>query len=77
MIVVTASTIRQILHQGRLLTLLNQREIGARGGLIVSGPAATGKTTANLQEATADKATRWPAGWTPEKAKDRRVRYSD
>jgi hypothetical protein len=49
LIVVTTSTIRQILHQGRLLTLLNQREIGARRGLIVSGPAATGKTTAVKQ----------------------------
>jgi AAA domain len=49
MIVVTTSTIEQILHQGRLLTLLNQREIGARRSLIVSGPAATGKTTAVKQ----------------------------
>jgi hypothetical protein len=49
LIVVTTSTIRQILHQGRLLCLLNQREIGARRGLIVSGPAATGKTTAVKQ----------------------------
>jgi Bacterial TniB protein len=49
LIVVTTSTIRQILHQGRLLTLLNQREVGARRGLIVSGPAATGKTTAVKQ----------------------------
>jgi hypothetical protein len=45
MIVVATSTIRQILHQGRLLSLLNQREIGARRSLIVSGAAATGKTT--------------------------------
>jgi hypothetical protein len=49
LIVVTTSTITQILNQGRLLTLLNQREIGARRGLIVSGPAATGKTTAVKQ----------------------------
>ena len=49
LIVVTTSTIRQVLHQGRLLCLLNQREIGARRGLIVSGPAATGKTTAVKQ----------------------------
>jgi len=49
LIVVTTSTIRQILHQGRLLTLLNQREIGARRGLIVAGPAGTGKTTAVKQ----------------------------
>jgi Bacterial TniB protein len=49
LIVVTTSTVREILHQGRLLGLLNQREIGARRGLIVSGPAATGKTTAVKQ----------------------------
>jgi hypothetical protein len=49
LIVVTTSTIQRILNQGRLLTLLNQREIGARRGLIVSGPAATGKTTAVKQ----------------------------
>jgi Cdc6-like AAA superfamily ATPase len=49
LIVVTTSTIREILNQGRLQCLLNQREIGARRGLIVSGPAATGKTTAVKQ----------------------------
>jgi hypothetical protein len=49
LIVVTTSTIQQILHQGRLLTLLNQREIGARRSLIVAGAAATGKTTAVKQ----------------------------
>ena len=42
---VTTSTITDITNEGRLLTLLNQREIGARRGLIVSGAAATGKTT--------------------------------
>jgi hypothetical protein len=49
LIVVTTSTVREILNQGRLQCLLNQREIGARRGLIVSGPAATGKTTAVKQ----------------------------
>ena len=34
---------------GRLLTLLNRREISARRGLIVSGPWATGKSTAIKQ----------------------------
>jgi hypothetical protein len=38
-----------ITNQGRLLTLLNQRELGARRGLIISGGAATGKTTAIKQ----------------------------
>ena len=47
--VVTTSTIQQIINEGRLLTLMNQRENGARRGLIVSGGAATGKTTAIKQ----------------------------
>lgn len=49
LVVVTTSTIKEITDEGRLLTLLNQREIGARRGLIISGPAATGKTTAIKQ----------------------------
>ncbi|WTQ95788.1 ATP-binding protein (plasmid) [Streptomyces sp. NBC_00147] len=47
--VVRTSTVRDIAHQGRLLTLLNQRETGARRSLIVSGPQTTGKTTALKQ----------------------------
>lgn len=46
LIVVHTSTVKEVIHQGRLLTLLNQREISARRSLIVSGPWATGKTTA-------------------------------
>ncbi|MFL6073143.1 MAG: TniB family NTP-binding protein [Mycobacteriales bacterium] len=49
LMVVTTSTIQEITNEGRLLTLLNQRENGARQGLIVSGEAATGKTTAIKQ----------------------------
>ncbi len=49
LVVVTTSSIEAITNQGRLLTLLNQREIGARRGLIISGAAATGKTTAIKQ----------------------------
>lgn len=49
LVVVTTSTIQQITNEGRLLTLLNQREIGARRGLMISGAAATGKTTAIKQ----------------------------
>ncbi|MFI6366886.1 TniB family NTP-binding protein [Nocardia sp. NPDC050630] len=49
MIIVATSTVREVARQGRLLTLLNRREISARRGLIVSGPQTTGKTTALKQ----------------------------
>jgi hypothetical protein len=49
MIIVATSTIREVARQGRLLTLLNRREISARRGLIVSGQQTTGKTTALKQ----------------------------
>jgi AAA domain len=49
LVVVATSTLREITRQGRLLTLLNRREISARRGLIVSGPPATGKSTALKQ----------------------------
>ena len=49
MIIVATSAIREVARQGRLLTLLNRREIGARRGLIVSGQQTTGKTTALKQ----------------------------
>lgn len=45
LVVVTTSAIARINNEGWMLTLLNQREIGARRGLIISGDAATGKTT--------------------------------
>jgi hypothetical protein len=46
LVVVATSTIRDVARQGRLLTLLNRREISARRGLIVSGLQTTGKSTA-------------------------------
>ena len=49
LVVVTTSAITEITSEGQLLVLMNQREIGARRGLIVSGDAATGKTTAIKQ----------------------------
>jgi hypothetical protein len=49
LIVVETSIVREVIRQGRLLCLLNQREVCARRGLIVSGPAATGKSTAIKQ----------------------------
>ena len=47
--VVATSTIKQVVHAGRRLTLLNRHAISARRGLILSGAAATGKTTAITQ----------------------------
>jgi hypothetical protein len=47
--VVATSTIRQVVHAGRRLTLLNRHAISARRGLILSGAAGTGKTTAITQ----------------------------
>lgn len=47
--VVRTSTVNEVSHQGRLLTLLNRREHGARRGLIISGERTTGKTTALRQ----------------------------
>jgi Bacterial TniB protein len=46
LVVVATSTVRDVARQGRLLTLLNRREISARRGLIVSGLQTTGKSTA-------------------------------
>jgi hypothetical protein len=49
LVVVATSTIREVARQGRLLTLLNRREISARRGMIVSGLQTTGKSTALKQ----------------------------
>jgi hypothetical protein len=43
------STLRQVVTTGRRLTLLNRHAISARRGLILSGAAGTGKTTAITQ----------------------------
>jgi MoxR-like ATPase len=49
LIVVATSTVRRIVTAGRRLTMLNRHAISARRGLIVSGAAGTGKTTAITQ----------------------------
>ena len=49
LVVVSTSAITEITTEGQMLVLMNQREIGARRGLIVSGDAATGKTTSIKQ----------------------------
>lgn len=49
LIVVATPTIRQVYATGRRLVLLNRHQISARRGLIVTGAAGTGKTTAVTQ----------------------------
>jgi hypothetical protein len=47
--VAATSTLRNVIHTGRRLTLLNRHAVSARRGLILSGAAGTGKTTALTQ----------------------------
>lgn len=45
LVIIETSTVREIVNQGRLLMMLNRREISARRSLIVDGPWASGKST--------------------------------
>ncbi|EFV13817.1 TniB family NTP-binding protein [Segniliparus rugosus] len=45
LVTIETSAVKNIVRQGKILTLVNQRECGARRSMIVSGPWATGKTT--------------------------------
>jgi hypothetical protein len=47
--VIQTPMLAEVLQAGRLLALLNREAVSARRGLIVSGPAGTGKTTAVTQ----------------------------
>jgi hypothetical protein len=49
LVVVATPTIRKVVQLGRRLSLLNQGQISARRGLILTGAAGTGKTTALTQ----------------------------
>ncbi|MEV6942940.1 ATP-binding protein [Streptomyces sp. NPDC051172] len=49
LLVVATSTVRHAVTCGRRLIMLNRHAISARRGLIVSGPAGTGKTIAITQ----------------------------
>ncbi len=49
LIVIATSAVRDIINAGRRLMLLNKHAISARRGLVISGAAATGKTTAVTQ----------------------------
>ena len=51
------SLLRQVVTTGRRLTLLNRHAISARRGLILSGAAGTGKTTAITQLGKTHEAT--------------------
>jgi len=47
--VVATPTVQQVTLSGRRLIVLNRHQISARRGLIVTGDAGTGKTTAITQ----------------------------
>jgi hypothetical protein len=49
LLVVATSTVQHTVTCGRRLVLLNRHTVSARRGMIVSGPAGTGKTTAITQ----------------------------
>ena len=49
LVVVATPVIRQVYATGRRLVLLNRHQVSARRGLIVTGAAGTGKTTAVTQ----------------------------
>ncbi|MEU8472773.1 ATP-binding protein [Streptomyces sp. NPDC029006] len=49
LVIVSTPTIRHVTATGRKRILLNRHQYSARRGLIVSGPAGTGKTTAITQ----------------------------
>ncbi|MGR6924375.1 AAA family ATPase [[Actinomadura] parvosata] len=49
LVVVATPTVRKIFTTGRRLVLLNRHQISGRRGLIVTGQAGTGKTTAITQ----------------------------
>lgn len=47
--VIQTPMLAEVLQAGRLLAMLNREAVSARRGLILSGPAGTGKTTAVAQ----------------------------
>jgi len=49
LVTVATPLVNEVIRRGRRLTLLNRDQVTARRGLIVSGPAATGKSTAITQ----------------------------
>ncbi len=51
LLVITTTTVRKVITEGRRLSYLNRHANSGRCGLILSGPARTGKTTALTQMA--------------------------
>lgn len=49
MVVARTSTVREVVTTTKMLLQLNKHESGARRGLVVSGQAATGKTTSLIE----------------------------
>jgi hypothetical protein len=49
LVIVATPTVRQVFATGRRLVLLNRHQVSARRGLIITGSAGTGKTTAVTQ----------------------------
>ena len=54
--VIQTPMLAEVLQAGRLLAMLNREAVSARRGLILSGPAGTGKTTAITQFGKAHEA---------------------
>ncbi|MFD4664845.1 hypothetical protein [Streptomyces halstedii] len=74
LLVVRTSTVQHTVATGRRLVLLNRHAISARRGLIVSGPAGTGKTIALTQLSlarTTSSASRTPPNPLPATASPR------
>ncbi|WNI20053.1 ATP-binding protein [Actinacidiphila sp. ITFR-21] len=59
LLVVATSTVRHTVTSGRRLILLNRHAVSARRGLIISGPAGTGKTIAITQLGLAHELQDW------------------
>jgi Bacterial TniB protein len=57
MTIAATSTLQQVVTAGRRLALLNRHAVSARRGLILSGAAGTGKTTAITQFGKTHEAT--------------------
>lgn len=57
MTIAATSTLQQVVKAGRRLALLNRHAVSARRGLILSGAAGTGKTTAITQLGKTHEAT--------------------
>ena len=49
LVIAETPTLRQVIHLGRVFTIVNRRERGARRGVIVKGVPASGKSTALIR----------------------------